>query len=197
MTRVLGILTVLMALALVGCSGPSDAEIAESVRLEVERQVAEIEIPPGPVGLEGPEGQPGPQGIQGERGGEGLSGTRGDMGAPGAVGREGPRGVPGPQGERGDMGLPGPIGPQTTMPKVLEVEELIVRGQDGGSYMLLRAGEDGRVARVEWRLGETGQLVSAVSGGSASGLILQDVNPDGTWTVFCIYGGTVELCEYW
>ena len=158
-----------------GC-GPGDAEIREIVRQEVER----IDVPPGPAG---------PQGVQG------LTGTRGDRGEQGPAGREGPRGVPGPQGERGDAGLPGPGGiGAMEIPAILEVEELIIRSENGEAYMRLLAGTDGRVAKIEWRHGD-GRLVSSIAGGSAAGIVLKDVNGDGSWTSFCIFADEAGICE--
>ena len=182
----LGILVAGLAILVAGC-GPGEAEISEIVRQEVELQVAGVEVPAGPPG---PQGLPGPQGIHG------LTGPRGDRGEQGQLGREGPRGILGPTGERGDIGLPGPGGVGAMeIPAILEVEELIIRSENGEAYMRLVAGKNGRVAKIEWRFGDSDQVISEIAGGSAAGLILEDVNPDGSYTSLCIFEGTVELCE--
>ena len=185
--RIGALLSLVMVVVVVGCSsGPSDAEISEMVRLEVERQVAEIEVLPG---------EPGPQGAQGEPGVQGLSGTRGDRGEQGLPGREGPRGVPGPQGERGDVGLEGPVGPQAEIPSVLEVEELIVRSKNVDPFIRMIAGDGDNVAIIQWHGSDTSGVDAWIFGGSESGMVLGEYNFDGTWTQVCIFEGTIVLCE--
>ena len=96
---------------------PTDAEIRETVRSEIQK----IDLPPGP---QGERGEPGPQGEQGAPGDDGANGSQGEMGPqgePGTPGIQGPPGTPGvvgaegpagAKGERGDRGTAGPRGEQ-------------------------------------------------------------------------------------
>lgn len=59
---------------------------------DLQRQVSELHLIPGPMGHPGPSGAPGAKGDPGEMG---LPGT------PGADGLPGPQGIPGPSGEPG------------------------------------------------------------------------------------------------
>ena len=96
------------ALALVSC-GPSDEEIQEIVRNEIDR----IELPAGPQGQPGPRGPQGVRGVtgpQGVMGPPGLQGPQGEAGPEGASGKVGPKGDPGDTGPRGETGLRGPSG---------------------------------------------------------------------------------------
>jgi hypothetical protein len=61
----------------------------------------------GPVGPQGIQGNIGPQGIQGEIG---LMGLKGDVGLTGDQGEQGAKGDMGPQGLKGDIGATGPRG---------------------------------------------------------------------------------------
>ena len=189
-----------------GC-GPSDEAIQDMVRQEVERQVAEIEVPPG---AQGPQGEPGPagprgdvgtQGREGQRGEPGISGREGPRGDQGLPGREGPPGVPGAagsQGERGDIGPMGPVGQAgrpAEIPKALELEELIVRIKDGGGYLKIVGGEEGRLAKIMWIDNRNGLTTTQMLGGSVDGLVLSESNGSGGgWTEFCIQDETAELC---
>ena len=93
----------------------------------LQKQVANIQLIPGPQGPAGPTGPQGPkgdQGLQGLTGPQGLTGLQGpkgeqgllgQVGPQGEVGPSGPAGPQGPQGESGAQGLVGPqgsIGPQ-------------------------------------------------------------------------------------
>jgi len=88
---------------------------------DLQTQIDEIELTPGPQGEQGPvgpqgdtgpmgpigpQGQPGPQGPQGEQGSVGPQGDTGPMGP------IGPQGRPGLQGAQGIQGPPGPTPPE-------------------------------------------------------------------------------------
>ena len=196
---------VLLMLAAAGCA-PSDAEIQEMVRAEVAKEVAKIEVLPGeqgPQGKQGPQGEPGPQGEQGsvgpqgEQGKQGEIGPRGDRGQPGQVGVQGPagsRGDTGPQGPSGPAGPPGASGGAASIPKVLEVEELIVRMDGGGGYLRLRGGEEGRVALIQWYSG-SGTLAAQAFGGSTVGFKIENKNSEAEgWTEHCVDEGVSGIC---
>ena len=53
--------------------------------------------------------------------------------------------------------------------KALEVEELIVRSKGGGGYLRIVAGAQGRVAKIVWHHGESGNIASEIYGGSTMG----------------------------
>ena len=76
---------VLLMFAVTGCA-PSDAEMQEMVRVEVGREVAKMEVPPG---------EQGPQGEQGVQGIEGPEGPQGEMGPAGAARPKGANGIQG------------------------------------------------------------------------------------------------------
>ena len=70
----------------------------------------------GPVGAQGATGPPGAQGAPGAAGGSGPPGTQGDVGATGAqgnVGARGTQGARGAQGPQGDVGVQGAAAPST------------------------------------------------------------------------------------
>ena len=186
------LLSVVMMLGVVGCGGgPSDAEIDEMVRQEVERQVAEIVAPPGP---QGPQGEPGQQGIQGESGvdtetrsyvDDALAVIRKDMvnlQVKTATDIQSLRGVPIRGVERVEI------------PSVLEVEELIVRSPDGGPWMRLVSG-DGNTGVIEWHDPDLSGPVAYIFAGTTKGMVLLEYNFDGTWTEMCILQGTIALCR--
>ena len=86
---------------------------------ELQQEIADIQLipgPPGPAGPQGPEGLAGPQGpegsagLQGTAGPEGPEGPRGPKGN-GDIGSQGPAGPEGPQGLQGLTGPAGPTGP--------------------------------------------------------------------------------------
>ena len=140
------VLSVLAIVVSVAC-GPSDDELAALIEAEVARQMALV--PPAPQGEVGPEG---PQGLQGVEGPQGLVGPQGPQGLTGPLVVAGPQGRAGPDGSvglRGPEGERGPMWPPATIPKILEVEELIVRGHLDGGYMRLVGGAEGRVAALE------------------------------------------------
>ena len=100
---------------------------------ELQDQINNIQLTPGPQGAQGPAGLQGPQGVAGADGADGAPGTEGPQGpaglqgpqgvagadgvdgAPGAEGPQGPAGLQGPQGVAGADGVdgaPGAEGPQ-------------------------------------------------------------------------------------
>jgi hypothetical protein len=85
----------------------------ESIRCELQADIAAIELTPGP---QGEQGERGPHGDQGMPGADGAEGPRGEQGAEGPQGEPGPEGpigaegVEGPQGERGSEGERGEQG---------------------------------------------------------------------------------------
>ncbi|MCY4623783.1 MAG: hypothetical protein OXC99_02070 [Chloroflexi bacterium] len=196
--------TALMLLIVVaaGACGPSEEELAALVAAEVERQVALV--PPAPQGDQGEQGPQGPQGVEGPQGAvgpvgpQGLTGPQGPQGATGPQGRVGPAGPIGLQGPKGDPGAAGPAGatgPQGTaqIPKVLEVEELIVRSDNSGGYLRLEGGTGGTVAAIEWYSSD-GSQSATLWGGTVDGMVLSNRNSDGGWTQYCIDEGIARVC---
>jgi len=83
------------------------------ISLEVtnlQNQINNISLTPGPKGDKGDTGWEGPQGIQGIQGEPGIQGLQGEIGLPGNDGADGQQGQQGIQGEKGDQGLPGEPG---------------------------------------------------------------------------------------
>ena len=92
--------------------------------LNLQNQIDNIQLQPGPPGAPGadgatgPEGSPGPQGEPGPVGPQGPQGSLGPQGEPGPAGPQGlqgslgPQGDVGPEGPQGPQGEPGPVGPQ-------------------------------------------------------------------------------------
>ena len=185
---IVGLLAVGVVAVTIGCA-PSAEELRAMVQLEVQLEVAKIVVPPGPQGVEGPPGETGDQGPEGARGDRGEQGPPGPSGAAGAAG---PPGASGAQGAAGPMGAPGSSGEQVAIPKILEVEELIVR-RPGEAYLSLHAGVEGRVATVVWHQ-SSGQIDAEIYGGSTAGMALRQTNLDGTVTEICIYNGNIGLC---
>ena len=160
----------------------------------------------GPQGLAGPQGERGDAGVAGPQGLAGPQGERGDPGVAGPQGSVGPQGPVGPEGARGDPGVAGPQGPAgpqgergapgaaARLPAVLEVEELIVRGT-GGRYMSLTGGDEDSVEAITWHY-ENGRPASIIAGGTVSGMVLSDLNLDGSWTDICIRDGKIALCDW-
>ena len=197
-------MVVLLAIGVIvvntGCA-PSAEEIRAMVQAEVQAEVAKIVVPPGPQGIEGPqgvEGAEGPQGLPGERGEQGSEGPRGDRGEQGPPGSSGPAGPAGPPGASGAQGPAGPAGPpgssgtQVAIPKVLEVERLIVRSKEGGPYLSIVSRDDGRVASIGWH-GASGGVNGEIYAGSVRGMVLRNYDgPD--WTRVCIANGSIVLC---
>lgn len=195
-----------VAFAATGC-GPSQEEIDQTVAAAVaeaearmEAKIQIISLTPGPQGeqgIQGIQGIIGPQGPQGETGPAGQSGPRGPMGFKGEVGIQGFAGPPGPQGDPGPQGQPGPPGPAgapgsvASIPKVLEVESLIIRKPGDGGYIEIRAGEPGKVADIVWR-GDDGIADGFLFAGSARGDLTYKYWIDGEWRYVCFDGGRVK-----
>ena len=87
------------------------------------------------------------------------------------------------------------MGPPATIPKVLEVEELIVRSDDSGAYMRLVGGSEGKVAKIEWYT-SGGQVVAQIWGGSTRGMVLSNCQ-NGRWSEFCIEAEQIGPCPPW
>ena len=73
----------------------------------LQQQINNIKLTPGPTGPAGPVGPVGPMGPQGAQGLTGAVGATGATGAPGPTGSAGPAGVAGPAGEPGLDGADG------------------------------------------------------------------------------------------
>lgn len=86
--------------------------IESRLREQLDRQIANIQLPPGQAGLKGEKGEQGPQGIQGYPGPKGDKGDQGNIGNTGASiqGPPGATGATGPQGPQGEQGEPGQNG---------------------------------------------------------------------------------------
>ena len=79
----------------------------ESITSSLATQISEIELTPGPQGLQGIQGETGLQGIQGETGLQVIQGETGLQGIQGETGLQGIQGETGLQGIKGDTGLQG------------------------------------------------------------------------------------------
>jgi hypothetical protein len=77
---------------------------------DLQQQINNIQLTPGPQGPKGDTGAQGPQGVKGDTGATGPQGIKGDTGAQGPQGLKGDTGVQGPQGVKGDTGAQGPQG---------------------------------------------------------------------------------------
>ena len=192
-----------LVLTLSASCGPSDEELAAMVAAEVERQVALVPPAPqgdrGPDGPQGPQGVEGPQGLVGPVGPQGLTGPQGPQGATGPQGRVGPAGSVGVQGPKGDLGPQGPAGAAgrdgsaVSIPKVLEVEELIV-SSGGWGKLVFTSGDDDNVPAVRW-VTRSGSEVATIWGGTTDGIIMRNRNDDGSWTRVCIDEGRIGICQ--
>ena len=69
-----------------------------------------------------------------------------------------------------------------------------MRGDRSEPFLRLVAGSDGEVAAIEWHTSPSSGAVAQLWGGSEQGMVLAQVNLDGSWTVFCIDEGTIERC---
>lgn len=109
----------------------------DAVKEYIDGKVAGIELPPGPQGEKGLQGDPGPAGEIGPRGekgdpGEiGPQGQQGEKGLPGEIGPQGPPGERGPAGEKGQAGDPGPAGESGPRGEKGDPGELGPPGQQG------------------------------------------------------------------
>ena len=195
------VLAALLLGLLVSC-GPSDAELAALVQAEVERQVALI--PPAPQGDTGQEGAQGPQGVEGSQGLIGPQGTQGQtgpQGPQGATGPQGPSGRAGSTGLQGPKGDPGPAGPagapgssgNLEIPKILEVEQLIIRKSHDDQYITINAGTATETPSIRWHF-SSGVVASVIQGASTEGLVLSDNTDSSEWTSFCIGDRKANIC---
>jgi len=123
--------------SLIGFSGAwVNSTIADALQwlynkfVDLQNQINNIQLTPGPQGppgvngtsgLKGDKGDPGEQGIQGEQGLQGIPGINGSQGPPGERGPQGEQGIPGvngtngapgEKGDKGDQGIPGVNGTQ-------------------------------------------------------------------------------------
>ncbi len=101
---------------------PAEVTARMTADADLQQQIDNIELTPGPIGPQGPkgdtgdtgpQGEQGPQGVQGEDGPAGPAGPQGDPGPKGDTGQQGeqgPQGEIGPQGLQGDQGLKGDKG---------------------------------------------------------------------------------------
>jgi hypothetical protein len=78
---------------------------------DLQAQIIEIELMPGPAGPVGPVGPAGSEGPEGSVGPEGPIGPEGPVGPVGPEGLAGPPGSEGPIGPEGPVGPAGPAGP--------------------------------------------------------------------------------------
>lgn len=101
---------VISMLALIMC-GPTEQEVREWVKAEVELNRESLRGPQGEQGPQGERGFPGDDGKDGARGvaGIGKRGVQGEKGDPGPPGPMGPQGLRGPQGKQGPQGPPGQV----------------------------------------------------------------------------------------
>jgi len=86
---------------------PAEQAAREAADADLQTQINNIQLTPGPQGeqgIPGVAGSTGPQGIQGPKGDKGL---KGDTGEPGAAGQIGATGSTGPEGPQGPQGPPG------------------------------------------------------------------------------------------
>ena len=103
----------------------------ESADSNLQTQIDNIELPPGPQGPQGeigPQGPIGATGLQGPQGETGATGPIGPQGDQGETGPQGPVGVTGPQGTQGETG---PIGPQGVQGEVGPQGPIGVTGPQG------------------------------------------------------------------
>ena len=104
---------------------------------------------------------------------------------------QGPKGDPGPQGSPGPAGA---AGTAAGLPKVLEVEELIVRSDSGGGSIRIRSGAEGKVADIQW-FSSSGAHSASIYGGTTRGMVLEERNRDDSYTEVCIWKQSVGLCQ--
>ena len=202
------VVVVFVALLLAAC-GPSQQDVDQIVadavaeaeaRMEAQMEVLSKEMgPEGPEGPQGEQGPPGPQGEQGERGPQGDTGPPGPRGDRGQTGQVGVQGPPGPRGDRGEQGPAGPPGPaggggSVETSKVLEVERLIVRSGTDGYFLVIESGDADNVASIAWHY-PSGRVAAEIVAGTVSGMVLSEVNSDGSWTFYCIHEDAAGICE--
>lgn len=102
----------------------------DSAVANLQEQIDEIELLPGP---QGPQGEKGDKGDDGEKG---ETGEKGEQGLTGATGPQGPQGIQGIQGPKGDTGNTGPQGPQGVRGLKGEKGDKGDDGADGTSFVV-------------------------------------------------------------
>lgn len=104
---------------------------------DLQTQIDNIELLPGPIGPQGPQGiqgEPGLKGDTGDKGPQGEQGLPGPQGEQGIQGLQGEQGPEGPQGEKGDTGEIGPKGDKGDTGEAGPQGEQGVQGPPGESY---------------------------------------------------------------
>lgn len=126
---------------------------------ECRRSETVFELPNGPQGEQGLQGEPGPQGVQGPQGEPGSAGLQGQPGLAGPQGEMGIQGLQGPQGE------PGPAGPEGA------------RGSDGVSF-------DPAVAdALQSAYSDHGKRLAALELESSNRLVVGNVEKRVEWNI--------------
>lgn len=82
---------------------------------DLQTQIENIELTPGPQGEQGPPGQDGIDGVDGQDGAPGEQGPQGEQGIQGPPGQDGADGQDGTNGIDGEDGAPGEQGHQVKM----------------------------------------------------------------------------------
>ena len=151
----------------------------------------------GPVGLQGesgpvgPQGETGPAGPSGPRGPMGFKGDFGEQGFVGPPGPKGPKGDPGAQGPPGLPGMAGPPGGTVSLPKVLQVEKLIIRNSGlVGGYLVIEPGKEGKVASITWH-DDDGIPGAFLLGGTENGFVIGSYE-GGEWRSYCLDNGRLD-----
>lgn len=114
----IGVLAVFSTVGVASAAGTNPWDSIWGAIEDLQTQISELSLIPGPQGPEGPQGPQGPvgpQGIQGPvgpQGSVGAQGVQGPVGPAGAVGAQGAQGVQGAQGLAGATGATGATGPQ-------------------------------------------------------------------------------------
>lgn len=100
--------------ALTGGTTPFDCDELSGCTIiqDIQQDIANIELTPGPKGDTGDVGPIGPEGPQGPKGDKGDTGDVGPKGDTGDTGLQGPKGDKGDKGDTGDIGPEGPQGPK-------------------------------------------------------------------------------------
>ena len=166
LTLVVSVSVPLSALAV----GGNPLQAIEEALADLQAQINNIELIPGPQGPQGEpgeQGEVGPQGLPGLNGNDGVQGEPGPQGAQGIQGVQGPIGPVGPQGPSGEVGTtllflrPGPTNPAAPIGDSVafcELDETLI----GGGFRISNA--NARVIRAEIvMIGQPAFLVTAVS----------------------------------
>ena len=80
------------------------------INTNLQNQISNIQLTPGPTGAQGAQGDVGGGGPIGTTGPQGAQGAAGPTGAQGDAGPQGTQGIIGPTGAQGDVGAQGPAG---------------------------------------------------------------------------------------